>query len=106
MFVVRGRVCLIVIPQERLIESPYIGWIGHGYTAANGSVMRPAGYNWHLIFTRYEGSLRILLVGALEAARPLSYVAGAETLWIRFKVGTFLPHVPATDALNREITLP
>jgi len=45
-------------------------------------------------------------VGALEAARLLSYVAGAETLWIRFKVGTFLPHLPATDTLNREITLP
>ena len=97
---------MIVIPEERLVESPYIEWVAHGYTVADGLTMRPAGYNWHLIFTRHEGVLRTLVVGALEAARPLSYVAGAETLWIRFKVGTFLPHLPATDTLNREITLP
>ena len=68
--------------------------------------MRPAEYNLHLIFTRYEGILRILLVGAAEAARPLSYVGGAESLWIRFKAGTFMPHLPASALLNREIELP
>jgi AraC-like DNA-binding protein len=97
---------MIVIPEERHIESPCIEWVGHGYTAADGLVIRPAGYNWHLIFTRYEGTLRILAVGALEAAQPLSYVGGAKTLWIRFKVGTFMPQLPASAMLNREINLP
>jgi len=96
---------MIIIPEERFVESPYIEWVAHGYTVANGLTMRPAGYNWHLIFTRHEGVLRSLVVGALEAARPLDYIAGAETLWIQFKVGTFMPHLPATDTLNREITL-
>jgi AraC-like DNA-binding protein len=97
---------VIVILDERFVESPYIEWVAHGYTAADGLAMRPAEYTWHLIFTRHAGVLRTLVVGALEAARPLSYVAGAETLWIRFKVGTFMPHLPAKDTLNREITLP
>jgi AraC-like DNA-binding protein len=97
---------MIVIPEERLVESPYIEWVAHGYTVADGLEMRPAEYNWHLIFTRHAGVLRILVVGALEEARPLSYVAGAETLWIRFKVGTFMPHLPAPATLNREINLP
>jgi AraC-like DNA-binding protein len=97
---------MIVIPEERLVESPYIEWVAHGYTAADGFEMRPAEYNWHLIFTREAGVLRSLVVGALEQARPLSYVAGAESLWIRFRVGTFMPHLPAPAILNREITLP
>jgi AraC-like DNA-binding protein len=97
---------MIVIPDERLVESPYIEWVAHGYTVADGLEMRPAEYNWHLIFTRHEGVQRTLVVGALEAARPLSYIAGAESLWIRFKVGTYLPEVPAPAILNREITLP
>ena len=97
---------MIVIPQERLIESPYIEWVGQGYTAANGFVMGPAEYHWHLIFTRYEGSLRILLVGASEAARPLSYVADAQSLWIRFRVGSYMPHLPASSIVNQEIALP
>ena len=62
---------MIVIPEERFVESPYIEWVAHGYTVADGLAMRPAEYNWHLIFTRHEGVLRTLVVGALEAARPL-----------------------------------
>ena len=94
---------MFVIPDERLVESSYIEWVAHGYTVADGLEMRPAEYNWHLIFTRHAGVLRILVVGALEEARPLSYVAGAETLWIRFKVGTYMPHLPAPVTLNREL---
>lgn len=97
---------MIVIPDERLAESPYIDWVAHGYTVADGLEMRPAEYNWHLIFTRQQGVLRVLVVGALEAAKALSYLAGAETLWIRFNVGTFMPHLPAPETINREFTLP
>jgi AraC-like DNA-binding protein len=97
---------MIVIPEERFIESSYIEWVAHGYTVADGLSMRPAGCDWHLIFTRHAGVLKILVVGALEEAKLLSYVAGAETLWIRFKVGTFMPHLPAPTLLNREIILP
>lgn len=97
---------MIVIPDNRMFESPYIDWVGQGYTAGDGLEMRPAGYTWHLIFTQHEGVRRILVVGALEAARPLSYVGGAESLWVRFKIGTFLPAVPALTILNGEITLP
>jgi hypothetical protein len=43
---------MIVIAEERLVDSGFIDWIGHGYTAADGLEMRPAEYNWHLIFTR------------------------------------------------------
>jgi AraC-like DNA-binding protein len=97
---------MIHMAEERLVESPYVEWVAHGYTVADDVAMRPAEYNWHLIFTRHEGILRTLVVGALEAARPLSYAAGVESLWLRFRVGTFMPHVPMPTMLNREITLP
>ena len=42
----------------------------------------------------------------MEAARPLSYRAGAASLWVRFRVGTFMPHIPPTTILNRELELP
>ena len=97
---------MIVIAEERTAVSPYIEWIGHGYTVADGLEMRPAEYNWHLIFTRYEGVVRVLVVGALEEAQQLRYVAGAESLWIRFKVGTYMPNLPAPTLLNQTIHLP
>jgi AraC-like DNA-binding protein len=97
---------MIVIPEERSIESPYIAWVGQGYSAADGLAMRPAEYTWHLVFSRQDGVLQVLVVGALEAARPLSYTGCAESLWIRFKVGTYLSRVPAPVLLNRQIDLP
>lgn len=97
---------MIVMTQERIVESPYIEWVAHGYTAADGLEMRPAEYNWHLIFTRHEDVQHVLVVGPLEAARPLGYAAGAESLWIRFKVGTYMPCLPAPIMVNQEITLP
>ena len=97
---------MIVVPEQRLAESLYIEWVGHGYTAADALEMRPAGYNWHLIFTQQAGVLRTLVVGPLEVARPLSYTRGAESLWIRFRVGTFMPTVLPTTILNRETELP
>jgi AraC-like DNA-binding protein len=97
---------MIVIAEQHLSASPYIEWVAHGYTIADGIAMRPAEYKWHLIFTRQAGILRTLVVGALEEARPLRYVAGAETVWMRFKVGTFMPYLPAPTILNREIDLP
>ena len=98
--------CLRTLAGSSPVESPYIEWVGHGYTVADGLEMRPAEYNWHLNFTRQAGVLRTLVVGALELARPLSYTAGAESLWIRFRVGTFLPKIRPTTVLNREIELP
>lgn len=97
---------MILMSEERLVDSPYVEWVGHGYTVEDGLEIRPAEYNWHLIFTQHKGLQRTLVVGALEEARPLSYVAGAESLWVRFKVGTFMPRLPAATLLNREVTLP
>jgi hypothetical protein len=36
----------------------------------------------------------------------VSYTEGAELLWIKFKLGTFMPHLPVRDFLNVETTLP
>lgn len=97
---------MIVVTEERLIESPYIEWVAQGYNVADGLTVRPAEYNWYLIFTRHEGVLRTLVVGASEAAKPLHYVGGTEILWMRFKVGTFMPYLPASTLVNQQINLP
>jgi AraC-like DNA-binding protein len=97
---------MIEIPDERLAESPYIDWVAHGYILEDGLDIRPAEYNWYLIFTRREGVLQTLVVGAAEAAKPLSYLGGGEALWVRFKVGTYMPYLPASGLVNQQISLP
>lgn len=95
-----------IIYEERLSDSPYIETVTHGYTASDGSTIRPAERHWHMVFTRYDGHVQPLVVGPLTTAGVVSWKEGAEILWIKFKVGTFMPHLPARKFLDVEMILP
>lgn len=95
-----------IIYEERLSDSPYIETITHGWTASDGSTIRPAECNWHLVFVRENGRAHPLVVGPLTTAGVVSWGEGAEILWIKLKLGTFMPHLPARDFLDVETILP
>jgi hypothetical protein len=97
---------MTIIFEERGSDSPFVQSVTRGYTAVAGSSIRPAEMGWHLVIFRHEGVLRTLVVGAWEESGQVSYGAGGELLWIRFKPGTFMPHLPAPALLNRELCLP
>lgn len=94
------------IYEERLSDSPFLETVTQGRTADSGSTIRPAESHWHMVFVRYEGKLQTFVVGALTTAGVVSYTEGAEILWIKFKLGTFMPHLPARNCLDVETTLP
>ena len=94
------------IHQGRSSDSPYIETIMRGWTEGEGSTIRPAECHWHMVFTRYKGNQQLLIVGPLTKAGVLPYAEGAEILWIQFKLGAFMPHLPTRDFLNVETNLP
>ncbi|HEX3051393.1 MAG TPA: helix-turn-helix domain-containing protein [Aggregatilineaceae bacterium] len=94
------------IYEARLSDSPYIETVTRGHTASSGSTIRPAENNWHMVLVKFNGKTQLLVVGALTSAGPLSYIEGVELLWIKFKLGTFMPHLPVRNYLNRETPLP
>jgi len=94
------------VTESRLSDSPYIEAVMHGHTEGEGSLIRPAESHWHMVFTRHDGSLHPIVVGSLPTAGVVSYGDGAEILWIKFKRGTYMPHLPARMLLDREVTLP
>jgi AraC-like DNA-binding protein len=59
-----------------------------------------------MVFVRENGRLHPLVVGPLTTAGVASWGEGAEILWIQFKLGTFMPHLPAKDILDVETILP
>ena len=59
-----------------------------------------------MVLVRHNGNVRLLIVGPLTKAGVVSYTAGAELLWIRSKLGVFMPHLPARDVLDVETILP
>jgi AraC-like DNA-binding protein len=95
-----------IIHEERLSDSPFVETITYGRTAGDGSTIRPATCHWHMVFTKYNGRLFPFIVGPLTAAGSVSWTEGAEILWIKFKLGTFMPRLPTRDILDKETILP
>ncbi len=94
------------IHEERLSDSPYVETITRGWTVSDGSSIRPAESHWHMVFVKHEGKLQIVVTGALKTAGEVRYVEGAEILWLKFKLGTFMPHLPQKNLLDTETSLP
>ena len=92
--------------EERPSDSPYIESITRGQTLCADSVIRPAESRWHMVIVRQQDATRLLIVGPWTTAGVTSYTAGAELLWIRFSLGTFMPHVGTRQFLDVETILP
>jgi hypothetical protein len=95
-----------IIYEERLSDSPYVETITRGRTASDGSPIRPAESRWHMVFVRQNGRVRSLVVGPLTTAGVVTYTEGAELLWIKFKLGTFMRHLRPRAFRDVETILP
>lgn len=92
--------------EERFSDSPYIEKVTHGWTVSEGSTIRPAEINWHMVLTKHPGGIQALVVGPLTTSGLASWGEGAEILWIKFKLGVFMPHLPTRNYLDQEKILP
>ena len=95
-----------IIYEERSSDSPYVETVTRGRTVSDGSPIRPAEIHWHMVLVRQNASVRLLVVGPWTTSGIVTYSEGAELLWIKFKLGTFMPHLPVKDFLNMETILP
>lgn len=95
-----------ILHEQRISDSPYVETITHGWTMSDGSTIRPSESNWHMVFVKEHGRIHRLVVGPLSTAGVASWGEGAEILWIKFKLGVFMPHLPVRDLLDSERTLP
>jgi AraC-like DNA-binding protein len=92
--------------EERLSDSTYVETITHGWTACDGSSIRPAENSWHMVVVKYKGNTQLYVVGPLTAAGVVTYEEGGEILWIKFKLGTYMPHLPPGQFRDVETVLP
>lgn len=87
---------------ERRSDSPFVETITIGQTLSDGSAQRPAECHWHMVFAKLHDRVVPLAVGPLTAAGVASWGAGAEVLWIKFKLGTWMPHLPPKLLIDQE----
>jgi AraC-like DNA-binding protein len=94
------------IVEQRASDSPYVETVMHGRTANGGTTIRPAESHWHMVLVQHLGETRMLAVGPWSTTGVLPYVEGVELLWIKLRLGAFMPHLPTARLLNSETPLP
>ena len=95
-----------IIFEERKSDSPYVETVTYGRTVGNGSSIRPAEVHWHMVFAKHRGRVQPIVVGPWTTAGVVAYGGGAEILWIKFKLGTFMPQLRTRKFIDTETVLP
>lgn len=92
--------------QARLSDSPYVESVARGRTNEGVWAMRPSEIQWHMVFVKEESTRYPILTGTFSSAGEIPFIS-AEILWIRFKLGVFMPHISMRNQLaNTETVLP
>jgi Helix-turn-helix domain len=92
--------------EERATDSPLVRTIWHTRSESDGVYTASADECWDLLLIKQDAITNVLLAGPMLRATPIPYVEGSEYFAIRFQLGIFLPHVPASQMMDRTILLP
>ncbi len=92
--------------EGRLSDSPYIEIIWRGRVERDYSPVCPADVRWDLLFTKQHGRVQVSAEGATTQFVPKNQSEGIEFLVIKFKLGVFMPYLPAGRLVNGDAILP
>lgn len=90
----------------RASDSSLVEGIWRTQSVGGGSFMSSAASNLEMVITRQENAISFTVHGPLTRAFPAPVPEDAEFLGIIFKLGTFMPHLPASDLLDGGLNLP
>ena len=92
--------------DERPSDSPFVERIWRTPSERAGSFSSVAMSHWEMVVTRHNGKTTLTVRGPETKATPLHCPAEGEWLGIRFKLGTFMPHLPASNLVDGAVSLP
>ncbi|HEX2916864.1 MAG TPA: helix-turn-helix domain-containing protein [Chloroflexia bacterium] len=93
--------------DARLPASSYVEMIWHTRSEGAGTFTSTASSNWEMVVTISNGKPRMAVRGPETRASPADFPSEAEFFGITFKPGTFMPHLPLRNLLDRQdSTLP
>jgi AraC-like DNA-binding protein len=98
---------MLLIFDDRPSDSPFVERIWRCHSERAGTFLSIAASHWEMVVTRHNGKTTLTVRGPETNAANLDCPAEGEWLGIRFKLGTFMPHLPARNLLDRrDVTLP
>lgn len=93
-----------MIYEERPSDSPYIESIGHFCVEDDYSHICPASVFSNILIVSHNGETTFTVWGPETQSGLMSYPKDAEFLFIRFKLGSFMPDLPTRK--DKAIFLP
>jgi hypothetical protein len=93
--------------EERPSDSSFVESIWRVQSERVGDFLSVATSHWEMVVSRYEGNTYMTVRGPETKVTPLHVsLVGAEWLGVRFKLGTLMPHLPASNLVDRDVNLP
>jgi len=93
--------------EERPSDSPLVESIWRTESQQAGSFISSANVHCGIVLSKYNGKTTVTVRGPETKATPAAFPADVEFLGIVFKLGTFMPHLPAKAVMDRQdVTLP
>ena len=98
---------MYIIDDERLSDSPFVERVWRAHSEGTDPLLSIAQSRWQIVVTTYNGKMSLTVRGPETKATPLGDCpTDREWFGIRFKLGTFLPQLPARNLVNGDLTLP
>jgi len=97
---------MLFFDQERLSDSPFVERIWFSHSEGASAFLSIAESRWEMVVTRQYGKTMLTVRGPETKATLLDCSADGEWLGIRFKLGTVMPHLPASNLVDGAVNLP
>ncbi len=92
--------------EARPSDSPYVEGVWRTQSTGSGSFISAAESHWGMVVTRSMGKTYLTVRGPETKATPAPIPEDAEFFGIVFRLGTFMPHLPARILVDGETNLP
>jgi len=92
--------------EGRPSDSPFVETVWRTRSEGGGSFTSLAATNWEMVVTKQKGKTFLTVRGPETKAMPAPVPEDAEFFGIVFKLGTFMPHLPARNLVNSQLDLP
>jgi AraC-like DNA-binding protein len=83
-------------------DSPLIETYWQTQSESAGTFISTADVHCGMVISRYQGQTLVTIRGPETKATPADYPADVDFLGIIFKLGTFMPHLPAKVVMDRQ----
>jgi AraC-like DNA-binding protein len=98
---------MFLVFGDRPSDSPVVEKVWRCHSEHAGTFVSIAASHWEMVVTRLKGKTTLTVRGPETHAAKLDCPAEGEWLGIRFKLGTFMPQLPARNLRDRkDVTLP